>query len=248
MSLILDQLEGGYSGHSFRLGPLNLEVETDRTVAVIGPNGSGKSTLFRMLVGAHQPAGGEAMWGDLNLINCSSLARARKVAWLRQNPVCSFDYPVKDVIRMGTYPRDTADIESVMELVGVTSLASRTIDTLSGGERRRVFLARALAQRPELLLLDEPTAQLDLKFCWELPDLLARARELFGQLTVLWAQHDLEQASRVADRCLLLDNGDQLAVGDRDTVMTSDHLSTAYDVALSVHPDPHQPGLSITPD
>lgn len=248
MSLTINGLEGSYPDHGFQLGPLDAVVEKNRTVALIGPNGSGKSTLFRILVGAHPPGGGEAWWDDLNLIECSARTRARKVAWLRQNPMCSFNFTVENIIRMGTYPRDADDIESVMELVGVTPLAGRTIDTLSGGERRRVFLARALAQRPELLLLDEPTAQLDLKFCWSLPDLLDRAREQFGGLTVLWAQHDLEQASRVATQFLLLDGGDLLASGDRDTVMAAENLSAAYGVPLSVHRDPHQPGLSITPD
>jgi len=250
MGLAVDNLHVSYPGHGFRLGPAFLNVDTNSTLALIGPNGSGKSTLLRTLVGDLSPDKGRAFWNERDLIDMPPSKRAQIIAWLPQSPRVAFDYTVEDIVRMGTYPGENGDVQATidwaMSLTEVRSFRNRLIHSLSGGERRRVFLARTLAQRPELLLLDEPTAQLDIKFCWSLQDMLKRARAELGELTIIWAQHDLEQASRVADQYLLMDEGAIVSNGDRDTVMTADNLSDTYDVSMALKTVPEDDGLRIT--
>lgn len=250
MSLKIKDLRARYADHDFQWGPVDWSLAPNRTVALIGPNGAGKSTLFRILMGQLDPRAGSATWRDLDLLNCGPSTRARKLAWLSQSPGVAFNYTAEDVVRMGTYPHRTDRAirpEEALEMVGMEQRADRAIHSLSGGEQRRVFLARVLAQSPEVLLLDEPTAQLDLKFTWSLPSILDRARERLGELTVIWAQHDLEQASRVADTFVLFGEGQIVAAGESGSVLTESTLSTVYDVDLNVSRSPSGKGVTIEP-
>lgn len=242
MSLSIHDLTTTYPGTDFQLGPMDGELQTNQTIGLLGPNGSGKSTFLRVLIGDVDADDGRAVWKhDLDLLSCSASERAREVAWLPQYPRIAFEYTVEEVLKMGTYVRSDSDpsraLEQALDLAKLQDLRDRSVFTLSGGERQRMFLGRVLAQRPRLILLDEPASGLDRKFSWALPEILDQAREQFGELTVLWAQHDLEQSTRVSDSVWLFSEGDIVEKGMPEDVMTSETLSEIYNVPIHAHKD-----------
>lgn len=251
MTLRLRNLSARYRKDAWTLGPVSLAADTNRLLGIIGPNGSGKSTLFRVLVGELSPRQGRALMGDTDLLALSCRERARRLAYLEQNPGVAFDYRVREVVELANFARRPGDadrVEWALDQVGMNFAADRSVHELSGGQRRRVYLARALAQQPRLLLLDEPSTGLDLTFTWKLPEILRTARRRFGELTVLWALHDLEQASRVCDRLVLLEDGRvHSGPAPAPDVLTARSLRAVYGVRADVRPDPATGGVRITP-
>jgi iron complex transport system ATP-binding protein len=251
MNLIVDELSARYGENGWELGPLSVEIPDGTVTGLVGPNGAGKSSLFKTLVGDIPPRKGTARVGGDDLLSLPYRERARRLAYLEQSPGMAFNFRVREVVRMAQYADSDPDPDSIewaLQQVGLDDCADRDIHALSGGQRRRVFLARALAQEPQVLLLDEPTSSLDVKFTWQLSEILSRARRRFDNLTVLWAQHDLEQASRVSDQMILMDEGRIHAGPDRpNRVLTRKNLQDVYDVQADVRPDPEKGGVRIVP-
>jgi iron complex transport system ATP-binding protein len=236
----------GY-GEARLFDALDLDVEAGAMTAVLGPNGAGKTTLVRLGSGSVQPAAGAVSLFGNDLATLESRARARLVAVVPQENEHAFDFSVRELVLFGRAPHlglfgiETArDREIAAEAMGsteVAGLASRSFRELSGGERRRVVLARALAQDPRLLLLDEPTAFLDLKHrlsAYALLEKLCRERGL----TILVVSHDLNLAARHCDRLVLLRSGAIAADGAPADVLRPDVLRDVYEVEVAIHTDP----------
>lgn len=227
---------------------VGLEVDRGEVVAVLGPNGSGKSTLLRLLVGARRPDAGRVELLGRPVEAWDARARARRVAVLPQHEEPAFPITVGELVAMGRYPHlgawrrpgpaDRAAVASALERFRVGALAGREFSTLSGGERQRARIARAIAQEPVALVLDEPTAALDLAHEMEIWNLLreeaARGRAVF--LTT----HDLDLAARYADRLVLLDRGRLAAAGRPADVLTARTVRDVYGwpVKIATHDEP----------
>lgn len=214
----------------------DLDAGPGEMVAILGPNGSGKSTLLRLLLGVVEPRRGAAEYRGVAAARWRPVERARRIGVLPQHEEPAFPVSVEELVSMGRYPHlgrwrrpgsaDRAAVTRALERCRVADLAARPFATLSGGERQRARLARALAQEPEALALDEPTASLDVAHemeIWEiLRDEAARGR------AVLLTTHHLNLAARYADRLVLLQRGRVHAAGRPADVLTADAVSSVY--------------------
>jgi iron complex transport system ATP-binding protein len=223
--------------------------------AVLGPNGSGKSTLMRALLGIVRPAAGECLVAGRPTSAWRPRDLARVAGAVSQSESVVFPLSVREMVAMGRYPylgalgaEGSADREAIdlaMERCDVSALAERAVTNLSGGEFQRVRIARALAQQPESLALDEPTAGLDLGHEMSILKLL-RAEADAGK-TVLLVTHHLDLAARFADRLLLLDEGQVAAEGTPEEVMRADVLERVYRWKVAVSEDPTTGARRVTP-
>jgi iron complex transport system ATP-binding protein len=233
------------------LDRVDLCLEPGRTVGVIGPNGAGKSTLVRLLSRLLVPAGGSIQLNGLGLAHWRPADLARVLAVVPQDPELPPTFTAWEMVLMGRTPylgwmgqesaHDRAVVRQAMEETGVYPLAHRFISQLSGGERQRVVVARALAQQPRVLLLDEPTAHLDINHQVETLSLVARlVRE--HDLALLAIFHDLNLAAQYCDELVLLNLGRVEARGAPDKVLTPALLKRVYGTEVVVVPHP-QNGL-----
>lgn len=228
---------------------VSVAVERGEILALVGPNGAGKSTLLGTLAGDLRPQAGRVLFDGEPIDSLKSKDLARRRGLLLQSNQVSFPFHVGRVVEMGRNPwsgtdqseRDDETVGWAMDQVDVTHLRHRRFSELSGGERARVSLARVLAQDTELLLLDEPTAALDLHHQNRVLGLI-RQRAKDGRGVVVVA-HDLSLAAALADRVGVLVDGRMLAVGTVQEVMNEDLLSEAYHVPIHVLPGPD--GLPI---
>ena len=220
------------------LSGVSFDVTTNSTVAVVGPNGSGKSTLLRCMAGLWPVTGGAVTLNQTPLPSMHRTELARAITYVPQETRLDFSFTVRDVVLMGRYAhrgrferskRDDVDAaDEAMGRADVTHLADRLVTNLSGGERQRVLIARGLATRASILLLDEPTANLDVDHALDILELMRTlARE--GHAIVV-ATHDLNAVYRVADRVALLDSGRLVAIGSPDDVLTPQNLDRAFHV------------------
>jgi len=226
------------------LQDVTLDLRPGELVVVIGPNGSGKSTLIRALCRTLRPKAGVVLLDDLDLYLATSARKAaRRIGVVPQETTIAFEFNVREVVAMGRAPhqpafsfgvsetdRDIAAIDEAMRRADVPlEFESRPISTLSGGERQRVLVARALAQEAEVLLLDEPTAALDLRHENEIMAWLSRlVRE--EKRIVLAALHDLNLAAQYADRIVVLCAGRIAAMGTPDEALTEEIIAQVYGV------------------
>lgn len=227
---------------------VDVAVPEGALVGVIGPNGSGKSTLVKLLLGALEPDRGEIRLLGRRLSSWRRREMARRVGVVPQNESVTFPVSVLEFVAMGRYPHlgpwrtegpeDRDAVERALARCDVESLAGRAFSTLSGGERQLARVARALAQEPDLLVLDEPTVSLDVRHEMEIYELL---RELVGGgTTVLLVTHNLNAAARYADRLLLLHEGRARAEGPPGEVLTRETVEDVYGWPVRVvrHPGP----------
>ncbi|RZU30420.1 ABC transporter ATP-binding protein [Blastococcus saxobsidens] len=230
---------------------VRLTVAPGGWLAVIGPNGSGKSTLLRSVLGFH-PHEGTVRIDGVPTSGMPRRARARLLAYAPQHPVLPEGVSTSDYVLLGRTPhrpllaapraRDREVAAEVMDRLALLPLADRPVTQLSGGEQQRAVLARALAQQPRVLLLDEPTAALDLGHAQQVLDLLDRLRRQDG-LTVLSTLHDLTLAGQYADRLTLLSEGRVAAHGTPTEVLTPTALATHYGARAQVVAGPDGPAV-----
>ena len=228
------------------LGGVSLSVGRGEFVGLVGPNGAGKTTLLHTLNGTRSPDAGTVRVDGEPVGTQSSREVARQIATVPQETTLSFSFSVADVVEMGrtpyvsrfgtTTPADHEAVERAMAAAEVAEFADRSVQSLSGGERQRVLLARALAQETETLLLDEPTASLDINHQVRTLELVADA--VADGRAVVAAIHDLDLAARYCDRLLLLADGGIRAAGEPASVLASDALQTAFGVPTELSEDP----------
>ncbi len=226
-------------GHKLVAEDLSLAIRRAEITAIIGPNGSGKSTLLKALARLLKPAAGRLALMGQDLWQLPEKRVAQKIAFMPQSAMLPPDLTVAEVVRMGRLPHRSfwsslqqQDVEicaEVMKLTGLNAFARRPLGALSGGERQRVRLALALAQQPEILLLDEPTTYLDIRHQLELMDIVASLHQKLG-LTVLMVLHDLNQAARYSQRLVALQQGKIIADGPVAEVFNSRLLQSLYGV------------------
>ena len=221
-------LSAGYEGREV-LKDLNFRAKPGEVVALLGPNGSGKSTLLRCLSGTLDPSSGSVRIDGENIRRLSQKQIAQQVSAVPQSEDSVFEFTVYDVVAMGRYPWDDFDdghIQWALENAGCEALADRRVTELSGGEKQRVLFARALAQAGHILLLDEPTAHMDVGYQIAT---LTLARELARQNhTVVVALHDLNLASGFADRAVLLHDGRVACEGSVEAVLSNAEIERVY--------------------
>ncbi len=211
-----------------RLEPVSLDLGPGELVAMVGPNGAGKSTLIQALAGL-LPAQGTVSWNGEPLAHIPMLDRGRRLAWVGQEAHFEFAFPVQEVVAQGRYAwgDDPSGVAEALAQLDLTHLATRPVTRLSGGERHRVGLARALATQAPIQLWDEPVAQLDVRHALEVVR-LARGLTLAGG-TVVVSLHDLRAAYRF-DRVLVLDRGRLVGNGRPHEVLTAPLLREVFRV------------------
>jgi ABC-type cobalamin/Fe3+-siderophores transport system ATPase subunit len=226
---------------------LDFAVEKGTVTALVGPNGSGKSTLLMALARVLRPRGGHIRLDGTPLDAQSSIDIARRLAILPQTAVAPPGLRVRELVEQGRYPRlgamsmlrrhDDEAMRRAMTVTGVFDLADRTVDSLSGGERQRSWIAMALAQETEILLLDEPTTYLDVRHQIDLMELVVELVRNHGK-TIVMVLHDLNQAARYSDRIVALRDGAIAADGRPSVVVTSQLLEHVFGVRARVITDP----------
>lgn len=228
------------------LKDVSFKVNPGDFLGILGPNGSGKSTLLRVIDGILRPQRGEVLWNGTPIHTMKRRDVAKAIALVPQGYIGVFPFTVQEIILMGRSPhlgllsfegeRDLEIVKRAMEQTETSHLASRYLENISGGERQRVLLARALAQEPQLLLLDEPTAYLDVRHQADILTLIRTINRRDG-LTVVIVTHDINLASLYCERVLLLKEGRIQAEGAPHEVLTEEQLRNTFDtpVLASTH-------------
>ncbi len=254
--LTLQSLTINYGARTILHG-ITFDVQSGEVLALIGPNGVGKSTLIRAISGSVSIASGQVLIDARDLRQLSIEQRARLVAVVPQAVRLPESFTVLDTVLMGRTPyigwlgrESEADQKAAFDAMDRTctlELTARRIGELSGGEQQRVLIARALAQSAKTLLLDEPTAHLDLK---HQADILTLVRDLAHDegFAVLIVLHDLNLAALYADRVALLSNGQLVALGTPEEVLTTDRLSPVYGMRITVYEHPVNGGPLVLAD
>ncbi|MBX6333064.1 MAG: ABC transporter ATP-binding protein [Gemmatimonadaceae bacterium] len=223
-----------------------MEIAAGTTTAIVGPNGAGKSTLLHVLLGLVAPSAGTVLFRGRAITAWPRAELARAIGAVPQEEVPPFPLTVRELVAMGRYPHlgtwqrerreDRDAIADAMRRCDVDALAERAVGTLSGGERQRVRLARALAQRPQVLALDEPTAALDVRHEMAMFELLRSATA--SGLTVVLVTHHLNLAARYADAIVLLDRGRVVARGAPAEVFTAERAESVFQWPVRIVPHP----------
>ncbi|MDF9813110.1 ABC transporter ATP-binding protein [Streptomyces sp. SPB162] len=229
------------------IGGLDLVLPGGAVTAIVGPNACGKSTLLRGLTRLLSPAAGTVALDGADIHRMPARALARRMGLLPQQPVTPDAITVEALVRLGRYPHqrllspwsatDQAAVDEALERTGTTELRDQHVDRLSGGQRQRAWIALALAQDTELLLLDEPTTFLDLRHQLDVLDLVSDLHADSGR-TVVMVLHDLGQAARYADHLVVLQDGRLAATGPPSEVLDAALVKSVFDVECQVIPDP----------
>ncbi|MFQ6097614.1 MAG: heme ABC transporter ATP-binding protein [Armatimonadota bacterium] len=226
---------------------VSLEVQPGDLVGVIGPNGAGKSTLLKAIARVIRPDRGCVLLDGEDVLRRDTREVARSMAVVPQSSPISFDFTVLEVVLMGRSPhlgrfqteseRDLAIARRAMERTDCADLADRSITQVSGGEKQRVIIAKALAQEPSVLLLDEPTMALDINHQVEILDLVRHLNRT-ENVTVLAVLHDLNLASQYCDYLVALREGVLFGIGTPEEVITAENIRALYGAQVHVHPHP----------
>ncbi|MBA4494818.1 heme ABC transporter ATP-binding protein [Paenactinomyces guangxiensis] len=243
-------------GERVILDRVDLRLERGECLGILGPNGSGKSTLVKLITGEERPDQGGIWLAEKELSAYSPKERAKKMAVLSQESIGPVPYSVEDVVKMGRHPyqgswpwlrpADNKIVQDVMKETDVFPLRDRFVSQLSGGERQRVAIAKAMAQEPELLVLDEPTTYLDIQYQLAILDLLKSWQER-KQLAILIVLHDLNLAAQYCDRLLLLKEGRTVKAGKPEEVIQPAWIEEVYGVKPLViyHPQLQVPQVFL---
>ncbi|MDN4068499.1 ABC transporter ATP-binding protein [Paenibacillus vini] len=247
-------------GRLHALKEISWKVEPGEFWGVIGPNGSGKSTLLSLISGIEAPDHGGISLSGQPIASYNRKALSRKLAVLQQDGLPPVSFTVREVIEMGRFPfldwrgREKDGhaeklMQSIMDRLELGDLADRQLSSLSGGQRQRAALGKVMAQQPEVVLLDEPTTYLDIRYQQQFMELVAGWQREEG-LTVISVMHDLNLASLYCDRLLVLNAGSLVAMGAPSEILNSDTMESVFDVKSHIvaHPDTGVPQLLLQKD
>jgi iron complex transport system ATP-binding protein len=236
-------VEFGYRPGLPVLSGVDMLAAQGQMISILGPNGSGKTTLLKCLLGQLKPTGGEVLLDGKNLRRHSTRNLAKLLAYVPQFPTSAFTFSVREIVLMGRFAHtglmglpgksDLAVAREAMVMTGTLGLADRTLDELSGGEAQRVMIARALAQQPSVLLLDEPTSHLDIKNQLNIHQMMQRVAHDWP-MAVICVSHDINLAGRFSDHLVLMKLGRVLAAGSPAQTLQADMLSSVYDVKIDL--------------
>ncbi len=253
-TLTVDNISCSYNGKTV-LFDISIEFKAGEIFAIIGPNGSGKTTLMRAMCRVLKPSRGRVLLDGQDIRALHSRQVAQRISWVSQNNRLAWPFTVHQVVSMGRFPHrgwiasytkeDHQAVDDAIRATGLWDHRDRLVNTLSGGEAQRTIIARALAQTPQVLLLDEPVAHLDMKYKIATLDLV---RDLAVQgLAVVISLHDLNMAGLYADRIALLSSGRLFAIGDPVSILGKKNLESVYEteVVISRHPVSNKP--QVTP-
>ncbi len=235
---------------------ISLNIEAGSFTSIIGPNGSGKSTLLKIISSLISPDNGVVRFGGIDIRTMSQLDIARKVAVVPQENNIEYRFTVQDIVMMGRYPHlgrfqtesisDYKLVGNALEMTNTLHLKDRYINELSGGEKQRVIIARALAQQPKIILLDEPTSYLDIQHQVEVLELLERLNKEEG-LTVIAILHDINLAARFSSNMILLKDGVIIGKGSPKEVIISENLKNAYEIDMIISKNPYSNSPYVIP-
>lgn len=250
MRIKVENLRYSYGGKN-AIEDICLHVNNGEFVGIIGPNGSGKSTVLKNIYRALKPDSGSIMLDGEDLLSMPYKKSAQKMAVVGQENDVPFDFRVDEIVSMGRSPKkklfdiDTDDdrhmVHHALEHLGMEHMAKRSYLNLSGGEKQRVLLARAVAQESDLFVLDEPTNHLDISYQLEIFDFIKRLN-----ITVLAAIHDLNMAALYCDRLYVLKDGRVVLSGTPEEVLTAENIFNVYGVRSTVSKNPENGKLTIS--
>jgi iron complex transport system ATP-binding protein len=258
VALCAQEVEFSYYDNPVLRG-VSIELGEGELVGLIGPNGAGKTTLIKVLSGLLKPNKGRVYLGGKDIHGLSRRQIAKRVAVVPQELIVPFAFTAYEMVMLGRTPyvrpllgpisHDMEVVAEKMEMTDTLHLAERNFNELSGGERQRVIIAMALAQEPDVLLLDEPTVHLDINYQIEILELIRRLNRE-GRLTVLAAMHDLNLASLYFERLVLLEGGRVVAEGSSEEVLCEEVIWRVFRAAVQVqeHPTSHTPHIVVLPN
>ncbi|QTA37531.1 ABC transporter ATP-binding protein [Thermosipho ferrireducens] len=222
---------------------ISMEIKPGEIVSIIGPNGSGKSTILKVLSRLLKPSGGVAYLDGYDIQHLPTKEVARKLSILSQHNNAPYDFTVKEIVSFGRAPykkwyeitssKDEEIIEWALEVTKLTHLANRFVNTLSGGEKQRAWIAMTLAQKTKVLLLDEPTTYLDIAHQLEIMELLYEINRKHG-VTVIMVLHDLNQAARFSDRMFAIKDGKLVASGTPNEILTKEMMKKIFNIEAQI--------------
>jgi iron complex transport system ATP-binding protein len=237
------------------LRDVSLAVRSGEILSIVGPNGAGKSTLLRLLDRILIPLHGRIFLGDRSLARFTRAELARRISFVPQDGAVAFPFTVLEIVLMGRSPHirgaafenehDRERALDMMRLTDILHLRDQPITALSGGERQRAWIARALAQEPEIILLDEPSAHLDIAHQLEVVRILRDQNRAVG-LTVVSVSHDLNLAAAFSDRIAMLRGGELSALGTPTEVLTENRIREVFGTSVVVDPHPEGSGPRVT--
>lgn len=247
MKLKIKDVEFGYTSRPV-LKNICLELAPTEMLGVVGPNGAGKSTIIRCLNNILTPQKGTILLDEEEMKKMRRLALAKKIGYVPQSTAQVFSATVFDTVLMGRRPhlswqsgkKDEKIVLDTLEMLNIIEIAMSDINELSGGQQQKVFIARALAQEPEVLLLDEPTSNLDIRHQLEVMNIIQNLVHEKG-ITVVMAIHDLNLASRYAEKIIMMHSGKVFSAGIPTAVFTPENIEQVYRVKVKVNSDSEMP-------
>lgn len=258
MSLLsLSNIDFSYNNgqsRKFSLDKISIEIERGDFLSILGPNGSGKSTLIKILTGYLKPKNGEVLLDNKTLTQYNPKELARKVAYVPQLPSSIYPFSVYEIVAMGRYPylgisgfekgSDREKIFEIAKLLELEHILDKGISEISGGEIQRAFIARALVQEPQILLLDEPNAHLDIKHQLSIFNLLKELNEANG-ITIITVMHDLNLSNYYSNRILMLKEGQVFLIGAPEDTITKENIISVFDVDIDIQKSERMDSNSI---
>lgn len=250
---------GGSEGTGeFFLNNIDISINSGEFISILGPNGSGKSTLLKIIAGLLKPSSGKISLRDVEYKSMSKRALARNIAFVPQAALTIFPFSVFEIVMMGRTPylnlvgyessKDRQIVNEALELVGISHLSRKGINEVSGGEAQRAFIARAIVQSPEIILLDEPNAHLDIKHQLSIFNLIKKLNSE-KKLTVVTVSHDLNLSGFYSDRIIMMKDGSKKIDGSVTEVLTQENIKDVFEVdaKISVNSNLNKVFVTITP-